>query len=142
MKFKKVKKYKEGKFIRTVGISKDLFDFLIIVLNDEYKNKHNKGGRKPKLTLEDMLLLTLSYYRDYTTLLKLGMYYDIDESNVYRTIKWVESIMIPYVTEMFSIDKIDIKKELIVDVMECTIQRPKDNEVQKNTILEKRKNIQ
>lgn len=42
---------------------------------------------------------------------------------------------------MIKIEELDENQEQLVDVTECTIQRPKDYEIQ-NTILERRKNIQ
>ena len=45
------------------------------------------------------------YYRDYDTYFKLGVYFDIDESNAYRWIKWCEEIL-----QNYSIEPFDSKK--------------------------------
>ncbi len=49
-----------------------------------------KSGRPHTLAIEDQLLLTLNYLRNYSTQLELAALYHIAESNVNRTIKKVE----------------------------------------------------
>ncbi|ETE01548.1 transposase IS1381, partial [Streptococcus pseudopneumoniae G42] len=38
---------------------------MLAVLKRAYQRKHAKGGRKPKLSLEDLLMATLQYVREY-----------------------------------------------------------------------------
>ncbi|MBP3920219.1 MAG: transposase family protein [Bacilli bacterium] len=45
-----------------------------------------KTRRKPKLSIENILLLFLSYYRNYNTFLVLGLQFGLNESNTYRWI--------------------------------------------------------
>lgn len=139
MKYKKLKKVKDRKFKRLVGINREIFEFFTILLEEELKIKHRKGGRKPDLCVEDMLLMTMAYYRDYTTLEKLGFYYQLDASNILRWINWVELTIGSYIIEPFDIQKMNISEELLVDVTECTVQRPKDNEIQKEYYSGKKK---
>lgn len=139
MKYKKLKKVHDKKFKRLVGINREIFEFFTILLEKELKIKHRKGGRKPDLCVEDMLLMTMAYYRDYTTLEKLGFYYQLDASNILRWINWVELTIGSYIIEPLDIHKIHISEELLVDVTECTIQRPKDNEIQKEYYSGKKK---
>ncbi|CKC53330.1 mobile genetic element [Streptococcus pneumoniae] len=40
---------------------------MLAVLKTAYQLKHAKGGRKPKLSLEDLLMGTLQYVREYRT---------------------------------------------------------------------------
>ncbi|CTG84238.1 Tranposase (orf2), partial [Streptococcus pneumoniae] len=40
---------------------------MLAVLKTAYQLKHAKGGRKPKLSLEDLLMATLHYVREYRT---------------------------------------------------------------------------
>lgn len=91
------------------------------------------------MAIEDILLLMYGYLRDYTTLLKLGMYFSLDESNAYRWIIWAESILSSYMTENFDITKLNKHKEYIVDVMECTVERPKIQEIQREYYSGKKK---
>lgn len=64
------------------------------ILKQAYNIKHAKGGRKPKLCVADQLIMTLSYYREYRTKFHLAQDYEISESSVCKTIKWVESTLV------------------------------------------------
>lgn len=139
MKYEKLKTLNDRKFKRAIGVSREIFEFQVAVLEEAMKEKHKKGGRKSKLSTEDILLLTYSYYRDYTTFYKLGLYFGIDESNAYRQISWCESVLHEYMIEPFDISKINIENELIVDVMECPIERPKVKEIQREYYSGKKK---
>ncbi|WP_408988018.1 helix-turn-helix domain-containing protein [Spiroplasma poulsonii] len=52
--------------------------------------KFKKGGKTNKLSLENRLLMTLLYWREYQTYFHLGKSFDISEANCYRNIKWIE----------------------------------------------------
>ena len=72
----------------------------------------------------------LEYLREYRTYAHIGASYDIDGSNIYRTIKWVEEVLVrsgkfrlPGKGELL---KGEIEIEL-KDVTECPIERPKKN---------------
>ena len=53
-----------------------------------------KTGRKDKLTIEDQVLMTLAYWREYRTYFHLGQDWQLNESTVYRIIRRVEDILI------------------------------------------------
>lgn len=50
-------------------------------------------GGKFKLELVDRLLMLLVYYRLYTTFCLTGFLFDLDQSNVYRDIKYIEPLV-------------------------------------------------
>lgn len=79
------------------------------------------------------------YLRNYTTLLKLGMYFSLDESNAYRWIIWAEPVLGSYMTENFDIAKLNKHEEYIVDVIECAVERPKIQGIQREYYSEKKK---
>lgn len=118
-------------FKRAVGIPKWLFEIFVLVIKQALKEKHKNKGRKSKLSAEDILLMTLYYYRDYNTYFKLGLDFGIDESNAYRWITWCEKTIVEYSIETFDITNLKPNKEYIVDVMECSIESPKNQETQK-----------
>lgn len=62
---------------------------VIDILENEFKNTHSKGGRKPKLSIEDKLNATIEYFENNKTFLELANKYNIHESNMYESIKWV-----------------------------------------------------
>jgi hypothetical protein len=121
----------DEKFKRATGVARALFEIMAGIIEISLQLKHQKGGRKPKLTTEDILLLMLTYYRDYTTFYKTGLYFQLDESNAYRWIKWCEEKLQVAFAGTINITEIDIETEHAVDVMECPIQRPKNNEIQR-----------
>ena len=139
MKYNKLKNMTDKKFKRKVGIPRVVFEILVEIISMELKEKHKKGGRKPNLEVEDILLLTLTYYRDYNTYFQLGFDFGIDESNAYRWQQWCEKILVKHFAGMINVSEININHEHLVDVMECSIQRPKDKEIQKEYYSGKKK---
>lgn len=67
-----LKKKSHKEFKRAVGIEREIFEFQVVLIEEALKEKLKKGGRKPKLSAEDILLMMYTYYRDYTTLYKIG----------------------------------------------------------------------
>ncbi len=139
MKYKKLAKMKDGRFKRAVGIPRELFEILVEVLRSSYEEKHKLGGRKPNLNIEDTLLMTLTYYRDYPTFFKLGMMFGLDESNAHRWVKWSENKLKEALSGVIDIRDLDENSEQLVDVTECTIQRPKVYDIQKEYYSGKKK---
>lgn len=77
MKYEDLKRLKDKKFKKLVGIPRDLFDLLITTLQPHFESKESKGGPKPKLCIEDILLMTLYFYRNYVTFFNLGIIYKL-----------------------------------------------------------------
>jgi hypothetical protein len=67
MKYEKMSKYSEGKFRRITGIRRKTFRKIVEILKSAETQRRSKGGPKPKLTIEDMLMATLEYWREYRT---------------------------------------------------------------------------
>lgn len=139
MKYEELKGLNDTKFKRLIGVKREVFEFQVAILEDALKEKHRRGGRLPKLSVEDILLLMYGYYRDYTTFLKLGMYFGFDESNAYRWTVWSESVLNSYMTEDFDITKLNKNKEYLVDVTECVVERPNVQEIQREYYSGKKK---
>ena len=144
MKYENIKNYKSEEFRRVTGISRKTFEKILEILEPKHKAKLSKGGRKPKLRLEEMLLATLEYWREYRTYAHIAASYGIHESNMYRLIKWVEDILIK--DGSFSLPgkkallKSDTEYEVIlIDATESPIERPEKNSV--NTTPERRNDI-
>ena len=141
MKYSNVKSLSNSQFKRLVGIQPSTFQEMMTVLNAVPKN-HSRG-RPPALSIEDQLLLTLSYWREYRTLFHVAMTYGIHESNASRIVQKIENILIK--SELFHLPKKLPRGEgidwevVVVDATEMTIERPKKNK--KNTIAVKRNAI-
>ena len=134
MKYKNKEKYSDAKFRRIVGMRRATFARAIEILNVKYAEEHAKNvrnsGRKPKLSMEDKLVATMEYLREYRTLAHIGASYDIDESNVQRIVKWVENVLVKDGTFRLpgkaALLEPDGDYEIIqIDATESPIERPK-----------------
>ena len=76
--YEKIKNYNDRKFKRAVGIPRVLFEIFVGILTFSLNEKHKKGGRKPKLSVENILLMYLKFYRDYNTFFRLDNMFGID----------------------------------------------------------------
>ena len=139
--YNKIIKLNDEKFRRKTGVKRKTFETMINIVRKHREQIHKVGGRRMKLCIEDQILLTLEYLREYTTYFSLGEKYDISESNCYKIIKKTEDILIkakefklPNRREIES----DISLEIVVvDASESRIERPKKSKG--NTTLERKK---
>ncbi len=58
MNYEASKQLTDARFKRLVGVQRTTFEEMLAVLKTAYQGKHAKGGRKPKLSLEDLLMAT------------------------------------------------------------------------------------
>lgn len=130
MKYSKVKTLSNSQFKRLIGIQSSTFLEMLEVLKTNQAN--TRRGRPSSLLLEDQLLMTLSYWREYRTLFHVAMSYGLHESSASRIIQKIENILIKS-------DKFHLPKKLphdegldwdvvIVDATEMVIERPKKTE--------------
>ena len=66
MKYERIKKLKKEKFRRLTGIRRT-FEKIHEILKEAEEVKRAKGGRRNKLSMEDMILMTLEYWRENRT---------------------------------------------------------------------------
>lgn len=124
MNYEASKQLTDTRFKRLVGVQRATFEEMLAVLKTAYQLKHSKGGRTPKLSLEDLLLATLQYMREYRTYEQIAADFGIHESNLIRRSQWVEETL---VQNGFTISKITVsaKDTVIIDATEVKINRPK-----------------
>jgi len=132
MKHETLTGYPEDKFRRITGAKRKTFERMMEILTAAYVEKHRRRGRKPKLRLEDMPLATLEHLREYRAYAHIAASCQIDESNPYRAVKWVEETLLK--DGAFSLPG---KKALLKSGMECEavladatetpVERPKKN---------------
>ncbi len=79
----------EGPFKRLTGVRPATFLDMCAALEKHLPS----GGRRPKHCLQDRLLLTLMYWREYRTQYHIGQTYGLSESAVSRTIRTVEDAL-------------------------------------------------
>ena len=136
----------EKDFKQLIGVKKATFDAMVTILKEAYANKPRKwrGGRKKKLSIEEQLLMTLKYLRQYVTQKELAFEFEVGEATVCNTIRWVEETLIK--DGSFSLPGKKVLLEdasievILVDVTECPIERPQKNK--ENGIQAKRNDIQ
>jgi hypothetical protein len=122
-----------GPFKRLFGVKKGTFNKMLEILHDAYTELHKLGGKPTtKLHVEDKLLLTLQYHREYRTMEHIGFDYDVVKSAVHSAIVWVEDVLIREGTFRLPGKKSLIAgeqtpKTVLVDVKEHPIERPQRN---------------
>ena len=134
MKYENMEKFSDAKFRRIVGMRRKTFARAIEILNKKYAEEHARNlrnsGRKPKLNMEDKLVATMEYLREYRTLAHIGASYGIDESNIQRIVKWVENTLVKDGTFRLPGKSALVVKEceyevIQIDATESPIERPK-----------------
>lgn len=141
MKYENIKSYSDEQFRRITGVKRTTFEKMLEILASKHREKLSKGGRKPKLSLEEMLLAALEYWREYRTYAHIAASYGIHESNMYRLIKWVEDVLVKDGTFSLPGKKALLKSDaeyevVLIDVTETPVERPKRG---KNTTIPERK---
>jgi hypothetical protein len=130
MKYENIGKYGDEQFRRITGVKRTTFKKMLEILRPKHEEKLSKGGRKPKLLLEEMLLAALEYWREYRTYAHIAASYGIHESNMYRLIKWVEEVLIKDGTFSLPGKKALLKSDteyeaVLIDMTETPVERPK-----------------
>ena len=129
-------------FKRYTGIHKATFNGMLEAMQ-QYEAAKTKSGRPSTLSLEEQIVLSLTYWREYRTLYHISMDFGIHESSASRIIRKVEDILVDS-------GKFELPKKLpskvdddinwsvvIVDATETPIERPKKT---KETTIAVRKN--
>ena len=130
MKYESIKDRGDEKFCRLTGIQRSTFEKMIGILSEADKKKKVRGGRKNKLSLEDRLLMSLEYIREYRTYFHVSQSYGVSESTAHDTIKWVENTLIKHpdfaLPGRKALLKSDMEYEVVlIDATETPIERPK-----------------
>lgn len=131
MTYERVKNLKPEDFKRLCGVRPETFIEMVGVVRTHSQPKL-KTGRPGKLSLEDQVLMTLEYWREYRTYFHIGQSWGVNESTAYRIIRRIEDTLIqsqvftlPGKKKLQSPD--DNIKVVVVDVTETPIERPQKN---------------
>lgn len=117
-------------FNRLVGMKVEDFDAILEKLGPLWEGKvisaYLRPGRNFKLTLADMLMMLLMYYRCYTSHAYLGFLFGIDDSRVCRLFKKLEPLLaiIVAIRKERHLSQEEVET-LIIDATEQPIERPK-----------------
>jgi len=141
VKFETAKELDDEKFRRLAGIKRTTFDKMVLILEQSSKDKKINGGRKNKLSTENMLLMTLEYIREYRTYFHISQSYGVSESTAYKTVRWIEDTLIKHpdfaLPGRKALLKSDVEYEVVlIDATETPIERPKKS---KSTFTQERR---
>ena len=132
MKYWQAIKLSSREFKRLTGVKRQTFRLMVRLVKGEAKKK-KKPGRRTKLIIEDQILVTLQYWREYRTYFHISKDWKIAESTVCRIVKKIENILIQ--SRKFSLpgkkkllDSSEDEKLILMDVMESPIERPKKHQ--------------
>lgn len=131
MLYEQMKDLKPGDFKRACGVHPQIFDKMLQVLRAHVQRKI-KPGRPAKLSLEDQLLMTLQYWREYRTYFHIGLSWRVAESVVCRTVQRIETLLIKskefHLPGKKQLQEGTLPFEVIVmDVAESPVERPQKN---------------
>lgn len=134
----------ESKYQELFGVKKHVFEKMVDILQKKFDEQHARGGRPPKLSVLNKLIITLIYFREYCTMGYLAFSFNVSKSTISESIDWVEKTLIK--SKQFELPSKrkfleNLQNEsVIIDVTECAIERPKKNSG--DTIQERRRSIQ
>ena len=134
MFWEKIKNHSKKNFKRLTGVDKKTLKLMAkeVRSHDEkkVKKKGNNRARPYKLSIEDQILMTLMYYREYRTQFHIGETYGIHETNVSRIIRRIENILKK--CKQFKLPGKEVLSKsnheyevILVDATESPIERPK-----------------
>jgi Helix-turn-helix of DDE superfamily endonuclease len=129
MTYEKVKNLKTEEFKRLCGVRTETFERMVKLVEKHFSAKI-RTGRPSKLSLENQVLMTLEYLREYRTYFHIGQHWGINESTAYRIIRKIENILVKSPEFRIPGKKQLLKSELeleivVIDVTETPRERPK-----------------
>jgi hypothetical protein len=143
MTYERVKHLQPAEFKRFCGVQLQTFEQMVEIVRLHSRQK-KKTGRPGKISLEDQVLMTLEYWREYRTYFHIGQSWGVTESTACRIIRKVENLLSQ--ARLFTLPG---KKRLqepnstmdvvVIDVTESPIERPKKNK--SNSLVARRKDI-
>lgn len=115
---------------------------MVEIIQKTDEQRKSLGGRPNKLGIEERILMTLEYLREYRTYAHIGMSYGISESAAFQNIRCIENILVKSKEFRLPGKKALLKSDhefevILVDAVESPIERPKKNNV---TFIPVRKN--
>lgn len=143
MRYEQAKHLKPAEFKRFWGVKLETFEQMVGIVSQHSQQK-KKSGRPGKTSLEDQILMTLEYWREYRTYFHIGQSWGVTESTACRIIRKIEKILSQ--SRVFSLPGKKCLQEsnpaidvIVIDATESPIERPKKNK--NDSLAAKRKGI-
>ena len=93
MTYEQLKNLKPAEFKRLCGVHRQTFTPMVEVLKPHLERTGKRGGQG-KLAVEDQLLITLEYWREYGTYFHIAKSWSTHESTVCPIVRKVEQLLI------------------------------------------------
>ena len=143
MKYERAKQLKPVEFKRFWGVQLETFKQMLEIVQ-QHEGRKKKTGRPGKISLEDQVLMTLEYWREYRTYFHIGQSWGVTESTACRIIQKIEKILssariFTLPGKKFLYQSESVIKTVVIDVTESPIERPKKN--RNDFIVARRKSI-
>ncbi len=130
-RYERAKTLTNRQFKRIIGVKQATFEEMKRILEVAYAEKHKRRGRHAKLSVPEMLLLALEYWRQYVTFAELAFNYGMAESTAHDITVWVENVLIKSGAFSLPGKKVLLEENelevVLVDVTESPVERPKKN---------------
>jgi len=124
------KDLKTEDFKRLCGVHQATFTQMVGVVREQVEQKKKKPGKPSKLSIEDQVLISLEYWREYRTYFHIGQSWGIHEATVCRIVTKIENALIgcgkfqlPGKKQL--LDTLAAAKLVVIDATETPIERPK-----------------
>ena len=143
-----IKNREASSFKRLTGVNKKTFRLMVKAVKESDEQKIRKRGNRRShpfsLSVEDQVLLTLMYYREYRTQFHIAGSNGISESAVCRTIQRIERVLIKIKElQLPGKQKLSGSRQevsvVVIDATEMPVERPKKSS--SSTIRAKRSGI-
>jgi hypothetical protein len=131
-------------FRRYCGVKPKIFEELVSALRPILPKAGQRGGQ-PGFIVEDQLLITLEYWREYRTQFHIAQSRETSEATVCRTIRRVEDALAQAGYSHLPGQKSLVQEDggayerIVIDVSETPIERPKKNN--ESTTAERKSSI-
>ena len=86
--------FTEEDYLRSFGITKDLFDRMLVALEETYREEHKRKPRFTKISMKDKLILTLIYRFEYRSMDSIAKEYEVSPDTITDNIHWVEQSLL------------------------------------------------
>lgn len=141
MSYETIKHLSAEKFKRLCGIKPETFRHICAFIEEELQRTQKKPGRPTKLSIEDQVLLTFEYWREYRTQFHIANSWGLSEPTVCRIIRKIEDVLKKCDDFRLPGKKVlqqseNVFEVIVVDATETVIERPKKN---KRDIIRARK---
>ena len=121
----------DEQFKRRFGVYKQTYRKMVESVKsvEADSNSPSKRGPKPKLSIEEQVLVTLEYWREYRTYFHIGTSWELSESTICRIVNKTEKMLLQSGNFRLKgkkalLNQAEIPVITVMDVTETPIERP------------------